>query len=141
MADVEFKLTGGPELAEWFKQAPEKMMEKVMRGAVYAGVRVMQTQARALVPILDLEKSGGPHEPGFLLQSIRITTGRRGDEVKGKLGITPEAFYGHFVEFGTRHAPAYPFMRPAADAAAGDAAQAVIDYATARCERELGKAE
>lgn len=139
MADAEISLSGGPELIDLFKQMPEKMAEKVLRGGLYAGVRVMQDHARSLVPVLDLEKGGGPHEPGFLLQNIKVSTRRRGDEISGKLGITREAYYGHFVEFGTRHAPAYPFMRPAADAAAGDAAQAVIDYASARCERELSK--
>ncbi|HMF29308.1 MAG TPA: HK97-gp10 family putative phage morphogenesis protein [Candidatus Cybelea sp.] len=133
----DIQLTGAQELLELFEQMPEKAIEKVLRGALYAGAAVVRNEARALVPILDLEAGNGPHEPGNLLRNIRITTGRRGDEIRSKCGITPDAYYGHFIEYGTRHAPAYPFMRPAADHASGAAAQSVVDYATERAEREL----
>jgi len=57
------------------------------------------------------------------------------------VGILDTAFYGKYVEFGTSHARAYPFMRPAADQSAGAAAQEVVDYATARVEKEAERKE
>jgi HK97 gp10 family phage protein len=141
MADADIKLTGADELLELFKQMPEKAVEKVLRGALYAGAGAIRDVAREHVQVLDLEKYGGPHEPGQLLQGIRITTGRRGDEIRGKVGITTDVFYGHFVEYGTSHAQAYPFMRPAADTASSTAAQRIVDYATERAERELSTKE
>jgi HK97 gp10 family phage protein len=139
MADsVTFTLTGAEQLDDFLIQLPEKSLQKVLRPGLYAGAAVIRNEARAHCPIYDLDQGQGPHEPGLLLKSIRITTGRKGDEIRGQVGITKEAFYGHFIEYGTRHAPAYPFMRPAADAAAGQAAQTVIDVATERAAAELG---
>ena len=44
-----------------------------------------------------------------------------------------KAFYGRFVEFGTKRMPAYPFLRPSFDAVNQRAIQAVND----RLEQEL----
>ncbi|HEX4499854.1 MAG TPA: HK97-gp10 family putative phage morphogenesis protein [Scandinavium sp.] len=136
---VTIELTGGEQLTDYLVELPEKMMERVVRRSLYAGISKIQDEARKDAPVLAVAGQG-PHYPGELRDNIRVSTGRRGDVMRARCGITPEAFYGRFLEFGTRHAPAYPFMRPAADAASGAAAQQVIDTATENCRTELGTA-
>lgn len=41
--------------------------------------------------------------------------GVQGDNIVFSVDIRKQGFYGKFLEFGTVHARAYPFMRPAAD--------------------------
>ncbi len=136
---ADIQLQGASELIAKLQALPDKLANNVMTGALFAGARVIRDEARRRVPILDLTKWGGPHEPGALLQAIlaRRSRSRSRNEVLARVGISYDAFYGHYVEFGTRHARAYPFMRPAYDTKGGDAAQAVIDYAAGRLEAEV----
>ena len=59
-----------------------------------------------------------PVRTGYLREHIGIGDAKI-DEAKGQItipvGPNNKAFYGLFQEFGTRHHPAQPFMRPAAD--------------------------
>jgi len=142
MADgVKIEMVGGAELANRLKQLPEKVATNVMVGALYAGARVIRDAARKLVPILDIEKKGGPHEPGNLLANIFASRSRSRDRstVSAKVGISKAAFYGHFVEFGTKHARAFPFMRPAADGSREAAVSQITAYASGRIEKEAAK--
>jgi len=138
LADGEISFTGGPELLKKLEGLADKLAVNVMAGATYAGAKVILAEARKRVPILDLEKWGGPHEPGNLLANLKAARTRSRDRntVGAKVGITPDAFYGHFIEFGTVHAAAHPFMRPAADEGKEGAVQALIEYASGRIERE-----
>lgn len=133
---ADIQLQGARELIAQFEALPQRIADNVMSGALYAGASLIRDEARKNVPILDLEKWGGPHEPGELLQAIvaRRSRSRSRDQVIAKVGITYEAFYGHYVEFGTRHARAWPFMRPAYDSKGAEAAQEVVNYAKERFE-------
>jgi HK97 gp10 family phage protein len=135
---AEISLTGASELVSRLEALPDKLANNVMTGALYAGARLIRDEARRRAPILDLEKWRGPHEPGLLLQNIvaRRSRSRSRDEIIAKVGITRDAFYGHFIEYGTRHAAAYPFMRPALDTTQAEAAQEVVDYARERVDAE-----
>ncbi len=53
------------------------------------------------------------HPSGFLSRSIQWATRPR--SLSAVVGIARAAFYWKFLEFGTRHIVARPFMRPAAD--------------------------
>lgn len=141
MADANFTFTGGEELAEMLKELPDKVAKNVMVGATYAGAVVIRDLARQKVPILDLEKWGGPHEPGDLLAHIQAARTRSRDRntIGAKVGLTHGVWWGRLVEFGTRHARAFPFMRPAADEGKESAVQALIEYAGKRIEAEAKK--
>lgn len=53
---------------------------------------------------------------GLLARSIYThDKGVQGDNIVFSVDIRQIAFYGKFLEFGTVHARAYPFMRPAVD--------------------------
>jgi HK97 gp10 family phage protein len=134
----DISLTGASELVARIEALPDKVANNVMSGALYAGARRIRDEARRRAPILDLAKWHGPREPGVLRQNIvaRRSRSRSQHEIFAKVGITRDAFYGHFIEYGTRHAAAYPFMRPAVDTSQGSAAQAVVDYARERLDAE-----
>ena len=81
------------------------------------------------------------YKPGNLRASIRVLTFRRADEavfVGPKLAKrnqskefgpgtgSVDGFYAGFVEFGTVHAPARPFMRPAWDATKDETLRIIV---------------
>jgi HK97 gp10 family phage protein len=142
MADGNIEMLGGKELYDKLTMLPDRVAVNVMAGATFAGVKVIRDLARKLVPILDLSKWGGPHEPGALLAGIFVGRTRSHDRnvVGAIVGIGRDVWWGKFVEFGTRHARAYPFMRPAADEGKEGAVDAVIEYAGKRIEEEAQKA-
>jgi len=139
--DGSIEIQGGEELEARLKTLTDRVAINVMAGAMYAGAKVIRTAARKLVPIMDLSKWGGPHEPGNLLANIFAgrTRSRDRNTVGALVGISAAAFYGRFVEFGTKHARAFPFMRPAADESKEDAVAAVTEYAGRRIEIEAAK--
>lgn len=141
MPDGSIELKGGKELHDQLLQLPDRIATNVMAGAMYAGAKIIRDLARKRVPILNLERWGGPHEPGLLLQSVQASRTRSRDRnfVGAIVGIAKSAFYGRFIEFGTKHAAAFPFMRPAADEGKEDAASAVIEYAGRRIEQEAAR--
>jgi HK97 gp10 family phage protein len=73
--------------------------------------------AEALAPVSPAPyKSGGREvQPGRLKNSIRVETGASAHEALVKAG-GGEVDYAPFVEHGTRHASAQPFLTPAVEA-------------------------
>lgn len=142
MASGSFTFKGGKELEANLKTLPGRVAVNVMVGATFAGAKVIRARARQLVPILDLSKWGGPHEPGALLAGIFAgrTKSRDRNTVGAIVGIGRDVWWGRFVEFGTRRSRPYPFMRPAADETKEDAVAAVIEYGGKRIEKEAAKA-
>lgn len=58
----------------------------------------------------------GPNvQTGRLRSSITEELGQEGDELVERIGT--DVVYAPYVELGTSRAPAYPFLRPALDAA------------------------
>ena len=77
---------------------------------------------------------------GFLRRNILSSRGRgTQDKVVAITGITKAAYYGHFLEFGTRKMRAHPFMRPAFDQSREAAVDAMVEYAKGRVEEEAVK--
>ncbi len=136
--DLEFNIEGLSDLQKQLEQLPVKVEQRLLRGALRAGTKVMLDQARALVP----------RDSGALADSLRISTrATRGGNVTAKLVAGgKDAYYAHMVEFGTvahkiagpvvlngqvrrnvQHpgATPKPFMRPAAEAANGESSAAV----------------
>jgi HK97 gp10 family phage protein len=81
----------------------------------------VQGEARAVLKeqakvIRDDARSRCPEDTGTLKRSVRSSVSREkldasvsaGGKVRGK-----DAYYAQFVEFGTKHSPAQPFLYPA----------------------------
>jgi len=89
------------------RKASRRALRGVSRRAVRQGLEMIAEEARRLAPV----------DTGALRESIHVEMspgGTNGEVVVGTSG-GPE-YYAMFVEFGTAHMPARPFLRPAADA-------------------------
>lgn len=161
MSETVLTIAGGRELYDQLQQLPAKIERNVLRGGLRAGALVLKQEAARLAPV----EAGGPH-PGALRDSVRVSVRAVRDKVLATVRAGNDtAFYAHFVEFGTaaheerpkgakslffaginrtvvEHpgAKPKPFMRPALDAKAQSAIDAVADYVRARLPREFSKA-
>lgn len=92
---------------------------KVLRNAVRAGIKPATERAKALIPVgVDAHRTyrGRLVAPGFAKRSIktRVNLSRDKQKATASLGVGPEAFYAvQFVEVGTSHMAAQPWLRPA----------------------------
>src|SRR5271166_4974074 len=117
MGDVfTFKITGIEEVGEKMRTYPEKFLAKGVRKALLAAGEVFRSAISAAAPRSEDETHG--HPPGFLAEHIamKATVSTKNDRGEVKVGPVAKAFYAMFPEFGTRHQPAKPFIRPAFEA-------------------------
>ena len=72
---------------------------------------------RGADPVVDEAKRLAPYRTGELRDSIAYDLEDGNDTLsEGTVGPKgADVFYGGFVEFGTKNAPAKPYLRPAAD--------------------------
>lgn len=152
MTDVNIR--GAKELAEALATLPDKLQANVMRAALRAGAKLIREEAVACVPV----------DSGDLRSSLKIGTRSRRGVVSANIKAGgKQAFYAHFVEFGTAahtitakdggymmfggawvksaHHPgarAQPFMRPALDGRAQAAVQAMAEAMRARLATKHG---
>lgn len=149
------RMDGLRELQASMKDLDSKVKRGILRRATGAGARIMVREARARAPIL---KEPHPNrKPGTLRKNIRYAN-VRGNKlgihevmvgvriIKGGKGGPDDAFYWRFVEFGTAHARAQPFLRPAFETKKVEAANVMkeslvdqIETQAARSGRNLGK--
>ncbi len=117
-----------------------EMQKRFMRSGdiaelVGSGADLMLRQVKEQCPV-DNSDHGDP--PGTLRDSLRITytdvtvLKENGDAktlaVKNTFcSIATDIPYAPHVEYGTRHAPAHPFMRPAFDSSKGETARKIGD--------------
>lgn len=97
------QLTGMERTLAALARAPEVVRVR-SSSAVAASTFAVAQRARALVPV----------DTGRLkaaIESSRVVGG-----LTGSVGVSKDAFYWRYVEFGTKHMPAQPFFRPAAEA-------------------------
>ena len=95
-------------------------MEEILRDLRKAQADVQQEAREVLKDqakvIRDDARSRCPEDTGTLKKSVRSSVSRKGlnasvsagGKVQGK-----DAYYAQFVEFGTKHSPAQPFLYPA----------------------------
>lgn len=84
-----------------------KLRAQALGEAVQAGGEVIARAARARAP----RRTGHLAEEGIASE----ITNRSGTKAVAHVGPTKEAFYGRFVEKGTKFTKAQPFIRPAFD--------------------------
>lgn len=145
--DVEVK--GLKELDEFLKQLPEQIQRRALQQATLAGARVIRDSAAGRAPMryfppgpMKAYKSSSKYRlPGFLRASVKVW--RLKKDAKGTVsyavGARGLAFYGRFVEFGTRFVGARPFLRPALDAMHLWAIEAVAAVLRQKIEKEIAK--
>lgn len=90
--------------------------ENVLEKAAEEGGKIALKEAKRRCPV----------DSGRLKASLHLTKGRK-SESKADVKIAPgkQEYYGTFVELGTKHQGAKPYLRPAVDEKQGDIAKAV----------------
>lgn len=152
------QVKGLRELKAALETLPEKIARNVMRGAMRAGAKVIQTEAK--------HTSGFVDHTGTLRKSLHVSTRAKGTKVMasvsaGRTKKSKRAFYAVMVEKGTKahvikakpghalgfgpvsvvHHPgarAHPFMGPAFDASNRQAIAAVAAYIRQRLATQHG---
>lgn len=108
-------ISGSKELERVLRKLPGRLAERVLNSAARAGANVIRKEARARAPRGSDPPSTASEKFGPLHKSIRVA------RVK-KTGFSVEmaihngkAFWGGFLEWGTKDIAARPWMSPAFD--------------------------
>lgn len=139
---VTVQVDGLRELGERMKSLKSDMANRIARAATAAGSVVIRNAAQQSVPVDTgnlkkniIVKRLPKGEARFTSEHIvTVRKGRLTD--KQKTAGLKSAYYGTFVEFGTAHTPARPFLRPAYDQNKERAVEAIKD----RIDKRLRKA-
>jgi HK97 gp10 family phage protein len=103
---VTCTIEGLPHMRAQFAELNNKVQRAVMRSALKQTGAVVVKAAKAKVPVLT----------GKLKKSIKSSVSvKEGGLSYVDIGWGKEAFWGLFVEEGTCHRGAHPFLRPALD--------------------------
>ena len=113
---VTLRIEGLKQIDLALKKVGIEFERKIARSAVRAGAKIIMEEAKRLAPV-------DPDGQQTLKKSIQVVTRskRVGDAVvsvatRSGRKYAPKnmnAFYAPFLEFGTEHQPAQPFLRPA----------------------------
>lgn len=130
---VVVTVDGAAELAKAFQELAGEVRASIMVGAL----------APAAGPVLSAAQAYAPHgDTSALAQSLEIrfgdatethadvmigSFGRRGDG-RGSEPLGPESYQHGFVELGTAHNAAHPYLRPAFDATQRGAQRTIRDW-------------
>jgi HK97 gp10 family phage protein len=143
------------EVGRQLKMLPGVVKERIARGAVLAGAKVVRDEARSLVPvktgllrdnIRTAKRTRGV--PYTMVRYVTFVKGgkrpgrRKGRDSKGTNRTTTQKwlpYYWYWVEFGTSKMAARSFMIRAFTSHVQAAANASRDYAQKRAARELKK--
>lgn len=153
---TDFIIKGAAELEKLLGELPAKIEQNIMRGALRAGAKVIQQEAKRLCPVGKTDD---------LVNSIRVDVRARHGHITATIKAgNAKAYYAGWVEKGTaRHwirpkgakslfvaglfkeavdhpgAEKKPFMRPALYAKSEEAIQAVANYIEKRLAKEAAK--
>jgi len=122
------RIRGASEMEALLKKLPEKLSERAVLGALRESAKPVLEEARSRAPVgkqdkgrarVRLTKGGKTRiDPGTLRDNLKIMTVPRGlSSHSASVVVTVgRAFWGMFVEFGTRYIIPRPFLRPAFEA-------------------------
>lgn len=120
------QITGLPELRRDFSNLTAKMQRGVLRDALRSAARPVVAAAKSKVPV----------RTGALKKGISQRVSVRGSKAEAIIGFNRKQFYGRFVELGTSHASAKPFLRPALDESQRKIEQAFAEAINRGIERK-----
>lgn len=126
--EFSFKVTGLTETVRALEQLGPEIATKAGRQAALAGARVIAAEAKRRAPVgetfrIRLSSGRKPKFVGHLKDEVKAASRRpETGKVTATIGVG-RAYWGMFLEFGTRFMRARPWLRPAAESAS----QAAID--------------
>lgn len=114
------EVQGLRELRRDLKRFPKLIRDRVLHTALKAAAMPTVNMARGLVPVksgtirshIVVRKTKKQHRTSRAQVSVGVEgkTRKKGDKL-----AFDDPYYWRFIEFGTIHAPAQPFLRPAID--------------------------
>jgi len=135
---AEVRISGLEQLAHALENLPKVIAKRYLRRAMVAGVTPIKEDARARAPVLktpDNRRIEGAlrdaiiiyrdRSPGtaaekyyVLVRKIKLNRAQKRiirtlNRAGKSITVLGDAFYGRYVEFGTKKMAAKPFMRPA----------------------------
>lgn len=141
----QFNVAGAAEMAKVLRLLPDRVADKALAGAVLAAANVVKKEMRTRAPVRSVggekKMKSKTRAPGHLAKHIIARRDKKTNKssVSYQVGLSPSAFYGMFLEFGTRYISARPFMRPAFDVAAKPAVDKMGERLGKNIEREATK--
>ncbi len=133
----ELQIKGLKELDARLKKLPDVVQRRILGAATAAAARVVQKSAKSQAPA-----KTGRLKKNIVVRTKRTRTGtvsRVTLRTKGKGTDPKNAYYGRFVEFGTKKQAARPFLRPAFDSNVNQAIQTMRKKIAQRLEAEARK--
>ena len=142
----DFKVDGLAALHEFMQEMPVRLEKNILRGAIRAGARVVADDAKARAPVLkdpDDRRIAGALRKSVRVMNVQVKSGtvKGGVAAGGKVTVgrggnkaDGDAFYAHFLEYGTVNMVPQPFMRPAIDGKSQSAVDASAAYIRQRVE-------
>lgn len=110
LKDVKCTVSGLDELDKMLGTLAPRAVRNALRSAAKKGAAIWE----------EAISQRAPKRTGFLSENIKIGSNVDDSEnddataaVTVEVGPSKQAYYGQFLEFGTKHAKAQPFMRPA----------------------------
>lgn len=140
---TRFRVEGLQQLGEAMRELGADMAGKIARAATNAAAQTVKKAAQNRAPVAtgNLKRNiivKRLRKSETKLSSEHIVTVRKGRlTTKQKQAGLQDAYYASFVEYGTVHAPAQPFLRPGFEAAKKSA----LDAAVARMKQRIDKAQ
>lgn len=110
-----FEVTGLKELDRAVRRLDSKTRGTALKKAMRAAGKIILDDARARVPVRSDGREKPGRGPGFLRKNIRVSITANRRQVRARIRHTKDAFYGRFLELGSSHQSARPFLRPALD--------------------------
>ena len=138
--EFTLQMSGLKELDQALAQLPEATADRVLVEALKRAAEPMVVEARMRAP----KRSGTGWR--HMWESIAARKAEVNEEGVATVTIGPDRahFYGMFAEFGTRHEPMDPFLRPTfdllAERAMQDAGFEILAGVTATLERYVRNA-
>ena len=156
MATTKMQIVGAENISALLTSLEAVPARRVARNALNAGARIIRKQAKAnlsangaidtglLQSTLSISKKGSNAAKTVvtLRASGKLYMVQRKDKKTGhirKPARARPAKYAHFIEYGTEHSKAEPFLRPAVDSKNQEAIAAIIDSAAKGIVREANK--
>lgn len=127
MADVDLEITGLAELESRLQDIAGPGARRALSKGLRQGANVVLAEARRRVR----KKTGATAKA-----TKTKNEGQSGQDLTFSVGTN---YVGRFLEFGTSKMPAYPFLRPAAEAKAAEAVEVARDVTLAAIEVEASK--
>lgn len=156
MGDIKagsFQVTGLADLEQRLLAFSDKIAQNIMNGAIRAGAVVIQREAKLYNSKSISEEAhwlGKKNSKGRVLiqpgelnaKGIKVRLAPRKSRsvpVEYWVYVSKRYWYWKFLEFGTAHMYARPFMRPAFEAKKSEAVDRIREYLAARIDKEAAK--